>query len=453
VRISSLRNLGTPLTGQRGSGRFRAASLIAIFALISLLAGCRAASHEPVSLIFVDPEWSHDARERSLLTDVALQEFTSKTGIRVKHLPAPESSPAQLALVRDLLQKEATLPDVYAIDVIWPGMLSEYLVDLNPYFASQVSSDDPELVRSYTVQGKLVAVPYHANSGVLYYRTDLLAKYGYKEPPKTWDELEKMALRIQSGERAKGDKDFWGFVWAGAASEGLTCSALEWQVDDGGGHIIEPDKRISVNNPNTIRAWERAARWIGRISSPSVLSYQEWDASNAFLNSNRAAFARGWASSYFLHHPLNSPIETRVGETSLPGGKSAKVGTIGGFGLAISRSSLHVSESVELIQFLLRREAKLEKEQSRSTFPEHPELYELPTILKIHIPSEKPSDAAVPLARPSTVTGTKYEEVSQAYIEAVHEVLAGKAKAADAAANLEKTLVAITGFTTGQPSN
>jgi trehalose/maltose transport system substrate-binding protein len=453
VKISSLRNLGIFLTQRIKLGPFEVFITAVILFFISTFWGCQSSPRDPVTLTFVDPEWSHDARERSLLTDAALQEFTGQTGIRVKHLPAPETSPAQLALVRDLLQKRAPIPDVYGIDVIWPGMLSEYLVDLSPYFAPQISSENPEVLRNYSVQGKLVAVPYHANSGVLYYRTDLLAKYGYKEPPKTWDELEKMALRIQNGERANGEKDFWGFVWPGAASEGLTCNALEWQFDDGGGHIIESDKSISVNNPNAIRAWERAARWVGWISPPSVLSYQEWDASNAFLNSNRAAFARGWSSAYFLHHPLNSPVQTRFGETSLPGGKMARVGTLGGFGLGISRSSAHVPEAIQLIRFLLRREARIEAEQSRSTFPQYPELYDLPTILKVHIPVEKSRDGASPVARPSTVSGATYEEVAQAYVKAVHSVLAGEMKAPDAAVNLEKQLMSITGFAPGPPSN
>ena len=73
------------------------------------------------------------------------------------------------------------------------------------------------------------------NVGVLYYRSDLLHRYGYNTPPRTWDELERMAVRIQAGERARGEKDFWGFVWPGAAAEGLTCNALEWQMDAGAG--------------------------------------------------------------------------------------------------------------------------------------------------------------------------------------------------------------------------
>jgi trehalose/maltose transport system substrate-binding protein len=46
----------------------------------------------------------------------------------------------------------------------------------------------------------------------LFYRVDLLRQYGYRAPPKTWDELERMAARIQAGERATGSQDFWGFV-------------------------------------------------------------------------------------------------------------------------------------------------------------------------------------------------------------------------------------------------
>jgi len=155
------------------------------------------------------------------------QEFTRETGILLDHLPVPETSLGQLDLMRGLLRGGGPSPDVVGIDVIWPGLLSDYLVDLKPLFSTELSSLDPQLVASYTVDGKLVALPYHAHVGVLEYRTDLLRDYGYSHPPKTWNELEQMAARIQAGERAKGKKDFWGYVWQGAAAEGLTCNALE----------------------------------------------------------------------------------------------------------------------------------------------------------------------------------------------------------------------------------
>src|SRR5262249_21759201 len=101
-----------------------------------------------------------------------------------------------------------------------------------------------------------------------------------------------------------GEKDFWGFVWQGAAGEDLTCSGLEWQVSEGGGGIIEDDKTISVNNPQAIRAWQRAARWVGFISPPGVVAYGESDSDNVW-SSGKAAFHRAWVSDYSLvaSHP------------------------------------------------------------------------------------------------------------------------------------------------------
>src|SRR5260370_11670694 len=139
-----------------------------------------------------------------------------------------------------------------------------------------------QLLHSYTVDGRVVARPYQVNIGSLEYRTDLLQEYGYDHHPQTWDELEGMAVRIQTGERAKGKKDFWGFVWQGAQAESLTCDALEWQFTAGGGRIVESDRTISVNNPAAMRAWQRARHWIGWISPPSVVAYRERDSMNVF---------------------------------------------------------------------------------------------------------------------------------------------------------------------------
>ena len=269
---------------------------ICIVLLSLLLQGCaRPSVHEPVTLTLLE-EWSNktfsEARQQEL------QQFTRETGIRVSLLPSPDSARQRLVLWRELLGTGASGPDVYGIDVIWPGMLAEYFVDLKPYFANEVALQFPAMAAAYTVDNKLVAIAYRADIGLLYYRTDLLRRYGYRDPPRSWDELETMAARIQAGERAKGKKQFWGFVWQGAADEGLTCDALEWQAAEGGGRIIEEDRAISVNNPQAIKAWQRAARWVGSISPPGVVGYREWDSLNVWVAGD-AAFMRHWPSASF----------------------------------------------------------------------------------------------------------------------------------------------------------
>jgi len=381
-----------------------------------------------------------------------LQDFTRETGIQVKRLPAPDGSLNQLALWRDLLQKGSATPDVYGIDVVWPGILGQYFMDLKPYFAEDLASQPPVVVGSYTVGDKVVAVPRHAYVGALFYRTELLRRYGYREPPKTWDELETMARRIQAGERARGEKDFWGFAWQGAPSEDLTCDGLEWQIGDGGGRIVEDDKTISVNNPQTIKAWQRAVRWVGSISPAGVTAYAKWDAENAW-SSGKVAFLRGWASDYSLASLHKPPAgATDYGVTSVPGGGDGRAGVLGGNGLAVSRFSAHHREAMELIRYLRQRDAEFLRTTEHSEPSKDFQLYELPAVLQLYpqLTQLRQGGGGV-VARPSIAAGKKYEEVSRAYIETLHSVLTGERTASAGAAALEKQLIEITGFKPGLP--
>ena len=103
------------------------------------------ANSEPVTIIFMDPESLDEQLQRKHLSEEVLRQFESETGIRVKHLPAPETSQGQLRLIRELLGENET-PDVLGIDVVWPGLLDDALLDLKPFFSSELSA--AELLRT-----------------------------------------------------------------------------------------------------------------------------------------------------------------------------------------------------------------------------------------------------------------------------------------------------------------
>jgi trehalose/maltose transport system substrate-binding protein len=434
--------------GWSNSGKMLRPACIVVLSL--LLAGCAKQSvHEPVTLTLLE-EWTNkafsDARQQEL------QQFTRETGIQVNLLPSPESARQKLVLWKELLGGRASDPDVYGIDVIWPGMLSEYFIDLRPYFAEEIPLQFPAIAAGFTVNNKVIAIPYRPDIGLFFYRTDLLRRYGYRGPPGTWDELETMAARIQAGERAKGKKQFWGFVWQGAADEGLTCDALEWQAAEGGGRIIEDDQTISVNNPQAISAWQRAARWVGNISPPGVVGYREWDALNVWVAGD-AAFMRNWPSAYVDSQAAGSPIENKFDVGLLPAGKAGRVGTLGGWGLAVSRFSAHPREALELVRYLTAGDVQVKRARVLSQPPTLPELYKLAEVIESVPHSALLSQAfrTGTVSRPSNVAGKKYEDVTDAYIQAVHSVLTGEKNAPEAAAALEKELVRTTGFRTGPP--
>jgi trehalose/maltose transport system substrate-binding protein len=422
---------------------------VCIVLLSLLLQACtRPSVHEPVTLTLLE-EWTQMTFSEGRHQE--LQQFTRETGIQVKLLPSPESAREKLALWQELLRAGASNPDVYGIDVIWPRILNEYFIDLKPYFANEILLEFPAIAASYTVDNKLVAVPYRADIGILYYRTDLLRQYGYRDPPRTWDELGTMAARIQAGERAKGKENFWGFVWQGAATEALTCNALEWQAAEGGGQIIEEDKTVSVNNPHAIRAWQRAAHWVGSISPPSVVGYKEWDSLNVWIAG--AAFMRNWPTAYVDSQAAGSPIRNKFDVTLLPGGKAGRLGTLGGAGLAVSRFSTHPREAIELVRFLSRRDVQVKRSRVLWEPPTLPELYDLPEILQPNPRFTLLSQAFRTglVSRPSNVAGKNYQDLTDAYVQAVHSALTGERSSAEAATALESDLVRITGFKKGPP--
>ena len=198
------------------------------------------------------------------------------------------------------------MPDVYGIDVIWPEILADEFVDLRTYIPErEIAAHFPGLIASYSVKGKLVALPYTMAVGALFYRVDLLRQYGYREPPKNWDELEAMAARIQKGERAKGHADFWGYVWPGAPAEALACNALEWQASEGGGTVIE-NGTVTVDT-RIGRAWERAAR-----ARPPFLR-RSWSRTRmGFIKSRRAGQRLLRAVVCECHRPWSGPHRDRL---------------------------------------------------------------------------------------------------------------------------------------------
>ncbi len=356
--------------------------------------------------------------------------------IHVTVAERPESTTETLAQYQQFFEGQSPDLDLFMVDVVWPAMIAEHLLDVSEY----ISTDDlarfyPALLDAYTVDGRLVALPWFAGAGMLYYRQDLLDKYSL-EVPQTWDDLATAAKTIQDGERAE-NPDFWGFVFQGKAYEGLTCDALEWQVSNGGGHILSPEGVIEVNDPATIEIFDKIASWVGDFVPEDVLTYTE-EESRAVWQAGNAAFMRNWAYAFPLGQAADSVIKDKFSVVPLPGAEAGmSAATLGGWGLAISKYSAHPEAAAALANWLTSADALVEFHLARGEQPVLPELYdneELQAALPYLAFTKDILNFAT--ARPG-VAGTQYADVSQAYYTAVNNVLAGNTDAATAMGDLE----------------
>ena len=353
--------------------------------------------------------------------------WAKKTGNTVKLLQVPKDTGDRLALYQQQLAAKASDVDIYMIDVVWPGLIGNNLLDLKADVPqAQLASYFPAIVKNNTIDGKLVGVPWYTDAGVLYYRSDLMAKYGFKSAPKTWTELQSMAEKIQAGER-KTNANFQGFVFQGKNYEGLTCDALEWISSFGGGTIVSPDGKVTLNNPDAVQALKTIGGFVGTITPSAVTTYDEESARNVFQAGN-AAFMRNWPYAYSLAQSANSPVKGKVGVAALPAGQGGKsAATLGGWQLAVNKYSKHAKEAADLVVYLTSEAEQKRRAIDASYQPTIASLYKDPAVLK-----------AVPffgslydvftntVARPATVTGDKYNQVSNAFSTAVYNVLTKK---------------------------
>ena len=149
-------------------------------------------------------------------------------------------------------------------------------------------------------------MPWFTDAGLLYYRTDLLEKYG-KQPPATWQELTEIAKEIQDGERAAGNDKMLGFVFQAKAYEGLTCDALEWVDSFGGGTIVgrgrlDHDQQREGGRRRSI--WPRPGS--ATIAPEGVLNYAEEESRGVFQSGN-AVFMRNWPYAWALGNADGQP--------------------------------------------------------------------------------------------------------------------------------------------------
>jgi trehalose/maltose transport system substrate-binding protein len=354
--------------------------------------------------------------------DLALaRQFTKDTGIRVKVVPHPAASTDSYSQLARLFSSKSSSVDVMMLDVVWPGAFAPFLVNLKPALAKEAKLHSQGIIKGATFQGKLVAMPYFGDYGILYFRTDLLRKYGYSAPPKTWVQLGNMARKIQAGED-DANPDFAGYVYQGNSYEGLTCNALEWIASSGGGHFIDGGQ-ATIDNPRAAAALNLQRSWVGNIAPRGVTSYQETEAHEAFAAGN-AAFMRNWPYAYSVSQA--GAVKGKFDVATLPSaGRNAPVGTAGGWLLGVSRYSKNIPVATEFVRYMTSLGAQKFTAIYSTNPPTIPAVAKDPAVRKAN-PWLKPSIANVARVTRPTQLGTRYQQGSQAIYQGVNQILNGQ---------------------------
>jgi len=348
-----------------------------------LLTACseRLPSTGPVTLVFKHAKILGPADPLPRL----LSEFEARhPGVRVKSESLPWTTDEQHQFYVINLEGGSPGFDVLMLDVIWVPEFARagWLLDLTDRFSvDERSGHFPATIEAATHRGQIWAVPWIMNVGLLYYRKELLARYGLK-PPETYAELVAQVRRIRAGER---DSRLDGFLWQGKQYEGLVVNVLE-HLWANGTDVLRNDGEIFPDPERATAALAFLRSLIVSGVSPALITQADEELTRRHFGDGRAIYLRNWPYAMDLFEAAGSAVRGKVGIAPLPrhvhGGPGR--GALGGAHLAINRNSRHPAAAWELVRFLAGEAAQKAMAAGVALNPTRMALYHHPDLVTGH---------------------------------------------------------------------
>lgn len=357
----------------RRSKLFRYSSLLSVFLAAALVVILPALS-QPVTLTFLML-----APDQPPLRPVIEDFERQNPGIKLNVIEGPNAS----NLVEDLNTTSFLLGnspyDLVNLDIVWLPKFAAagWLTDLSDRFSKEERADYLEgNLNGNTYEGKLYAIPWRTDAGMLYYRRDLIEQIGAK-PPETFSELMQISKTLKDDKAAD-----WGFVWQGRQYEGAITAFIE-VLEGNGGFWINPDtKEVGLDRPEAIEAVKFLLSTVQQgVSPPGVSTYIEEDTRRLF-QAGKTVFMRNWPYAYPLLNAEDSPVKGKVGIKPMvhaPNQESAAA--LGGWSWGISSTTPHPEEAWKMVQFFTSPESQRKYILESGWLPSRKSLYKDPEIL------------------------------------------------------------------------
>jgi multiple sugar transport system substrate-binding protein len=348
------------------------------------------------------------------------EEFAAQ-GLSAKLLEFPASSDEQRSQFVQRQEAKSSECDIFDADDQWTAefVAQGWLVDLTDYVNRRRSEFIPASLKAGHYDDKQWGVPFQADTGLIYYRTDHVT-----EPPKTWQDLYS---------RAESEA---GFVYQGAPYEGLTVDFLDVALSAGGQVLSEDGKKSAISSPENLAALNLMVDGIKNgAAARGVTTYME-EESRRYFEAGRATFMRNWPYAYALGNDKRSKVAGKFEVPPLPGfAGGQRVGVLGVHNLVISAHSKNKPGALKLIDYLTTPEAQRIQAAKYGRTPTIAAVFDDPSVKRaMPFAAEMKEAIAQGGVRPQTPV---YPQVSQAIYKNVNQALAGRMSPEDALKNAD----------------
>lgn len=243
----------------------------------------------------------------------------------------------------------------------WLAELDRSDFQLDQLFAPAVATGEHK--------GKLYAVPFFTDAGLLYYRKDLVP-----EPPRTFAEL------IEKCSAAK-EHDLACYAGQYAQYDGLTVNVQE-AIVAAGGAILDEDGMPTVNTPEAMQGLELLVGGFKQGWIPAeAITYHEEESRQAFQQ-GKLLFLRNWPYVYSLASADDSEVADKVGVALLPGIDGPGSSALGGWNLGVAANSKNKDAATAFIRYMAEEEQQRQLIEVASLAPVWASLYDDPALIE-----------------------------------------------------------------------
>ena len=356
--------------------------------------------------------------------------------IRVNWRQMPASSAEFFEQMQAELQSGRSTMDIIGGDVVWPAQFAAngYILDLSDRFTQKMQQNYLEgPIQAVQYEGKTYGVPWFTDAGMFYYRTDLLEKSGFSEPPKTWDEMKDMSEKVQAESGTK-----FGFVFQGAQDEGGVVDALE-HIWNAGGDVLDGN-RVIIDSPESAEGLALRRSLITDGVAPQASGDYTTQESQASFTNGDVVFMRNWP---FVHALLSDPETSRVepsqvdiGALPVAGEGDTSFSGLGGWNFMVNADAEDKIEEIwAFIEFMSAPEQQQTFAIESARLPTLKSLYEDDEVLN-KLPVARLGQEALTNTRPRPVSPV-YSDMSLEMAEEFNAALKGEVSVDEALATLQ----------------
>lgn len=332
--------------------RSRSVGSAVMLALVGSLAACAADDGPPTLTWYINPDDGGQARIAATCTEEAEGAYAIETSLLPRDASSQREQLARRLAARDSSIDIMSLDPPFIPEMAEPGFLAEVPESLQ-------DTDDivQGAVDSATWNDELVAVPFWANTQLLWYRESVVEEAGLDmSEPVTWDDLIEVAM----------DQDLYLGV-QGARAESLTVwiNAL---VASGGGEILvnpeAPSDELELDLDSD--AGRQAAEILARIGGEALggpgLPTADENASMSLFQGDRGSFMVNWPFVWTAMSAAGSDVIDDLGWAMYPrvDADQETAPPVGGINLGVGSYSEHIDLAWEAVECIVRPEHQAE---------------------------------------------------------------------------------------------